>query len=70
CENVTMSSYQIGAKTELPIIYLRDQKPNLWNKFTETCSNSMKRSTFMGLLKNSTNLKYHDDLGGLCQILW
>ncbi|UZO18643.1 uncharacterized protein OCT59_009955 [Rhizophagus irregularis] len=28
----------------------------------------MKRSTFMARLKNSTNLKYRDDLGGLCQI--
>lgn len=63
-----MSSYHIDAKTGLPVLYLRDQKSELWNKFTETYPNGMKRSTFMARLKNSTNLKYRDDLGGLCQI--
>jgi hypothetical protein len=67
-ENVAMSSYHIDAKTGLPVLYLRDQKSELWNKFTETYPNGMKRSTFMARLKNSTNLKYRDDLGGLCQI--
>ena len=67
-ENVAMSSYHIDAKTGLPVLYLRDQKCELWNKFIETYPNGMKRSTFMARLKNSTNLKYRDDLGGLCQI--
>ncbi len=67
-ENVTMSSYQINAKTGLPILYLRDQKSELWNKFVETYPNGMKRTTFMARLKDSANLKYRDDLGGLCQI--
>lgn len=35
-ENVAMSSYHIDAKTGLPVLYLRDQKSELWNKFTET----------------------------------
>lgn len=67
-ENVTMSSYQTDTKTGLPILYLRDQKLNLWNKFTETYPNGMKKTTFMARLQNSTNLRYRDDLGGLCQI--
>ena len=68
CENVTMSSYHVDKKTGLPVLYLRDQKCDLWNKFIETYPNGMKRSTFMARLKDSTNLKYRDDLGGLCQI--
>ncbi|RHZ75937.1 hypothetical protein Glove_208g81 [Diversispora epigaea] len=67
-ENVTISSYQTDAKTGLPILYLCDQKFNLWNKFTETYPNGMKKTAFMARLNNSTNLKYRDDLGGLCQI--
>ncbi|RHZ43629.1 hypothetical protein Glove_960g4 [Diversispora epigaea] len=67
-ENVTISSYQTDAKTGLPILYLRDQKFNLWNKFTETYPNGMKKTAFIARLNNSTNLKYRDDLEGLCQI--
>ena len=63
-----MSSYQINAKTGLLILYLRNQKLELQNKFVETYSNGMKRTTFMTRLKDFANLKYRDDLGGLCQI--
>ncbi|RHZ90012.1 hypothetical protein Glove_9g308 [Diversispora epigaea] len=67
-ENVTMSSYQIEAKSGLPILYLRDQKCNLWNKYSESYPTGIKRTNFMARLQNSKNLKYRDDLGGLCQI--
>jgi hypothetical protein len=63
---VTMSSYHVDKKMGLPVLYLRDQKCDLWNKFIETYPNGMKRSTFMACLKDSTNLKYRDDLEGLC----
>ncbi|RGB24889.1 hypothetical protein C1646_821340 [Rhizophagus diaphanus] len=34
--NVTMSSYKVNSKTNLPILYLQDQKEALWTKFEES----------------------------------
>ena len=62
-----MSSYKVDPKTGLPILYLRDQKCNLWEKFIETYPNGMKKTAFLARLNNCTNLKYREDLGGLCQ---
>ncbi|RGB24124.1 hypothetical protein C1646_773538 [Rhizophagus diaphanus] len=47
-ENVAMSSYHIDAKTGLPVLYLRDQKSELWNKFTETYPNVVDRLVPIG----------------------
>ena len=62
---VTQSSYQVD-KNGLPILYMRDQKIKLWKKFEETFPNGMKKTSFMGRLANCNNIKYQDDLGGLC----
>src|SRR6266542_4148456 len=66
-ENVTMSSYKVDLKTNLPILYLKDQKEALWQKFSEIYPNGMKRTSFMGCLANGL-FRYHEDLGGLCII--
>ena len=65
--NVNMSSYKIDAKTELPVLYLKDQKSALWEKFSATYPNGMKRTSFMSRLQNS-RFKYREDLEGLCII--
>ncbi|CAG8793111.1 15598_t:CDS:2, partial [Racocetra persica] len=62
-DNVKMSSYHVDPKTELPILYLSDNKSELWKKFSETYPNSMKRNNFIARLSNSTNLKYRENLG-------
>ena len=65
--NVTMSSYKIDPKTELPLLYLQDQKSSLWKRFSETYPNGMGRTTFMVKLQEGP-FKYRNDLGGLCSI--
>jgi hypothetical protein len=62
---VTQSSYQVD-KNGLPILYMRDQKIKLWKKFEETFPNGMKKTSFLGRLANCNNIKYRDDMGGLC----
>ena len=62
---VMQSSYQVD-KNGLPILYMRDQKIKLWKKFEETFPNGMKKTSFMGRLANCSNIKYRDDMGGLC----
>ncbi|UZO24704.1 uncharacterized protein OCT59_016999 [Rhizophagus irregularis] len=66
--NVTMSSYKVDSKTNLPILYLQDQKEALWTKFEETYPNGMKKTSFMARLANCSHIKYREDLGGLCLI--
>jgi hypothetical protein len=63
--NVNMSSYKVNAKTQLPILYLKDQKSALWEKFSATYPNGIKHISFMAHLQNS-RFKYREDLGGLC----
>jgi hypothetical protein len=63
--NVAMSSYRTDPKTNMPILYLQDQKNSLWTKFHETYPNGMKRTTFMTRLQDGP-YKYRSDLGGLC----
>jgi len=67
-DNVTMSSYKTDPKTNLPVLYLRDNKTSLWKKFQQTFPNGMKKTSFMGRIANCTHLKYRSDLGGLCGI--
>ena len=62
---VAQSSYKVN-KNGLPILYMRDQKIKLWKKFEETFPNGMKKTSFMGRLANCSNIKYRDDMGGLC----
>jgi len=63
--NVNMSSYKVDEKTGLPILYLKENKISLWNKYLELYPNGIKRSTFMARLQNG-QFKYREDLGGLC----
>ncbi|GBB88740.1 hypothetical protein RclHR1_15320004 [Rhizophagus clarus] len=65
--NVNMSSYHIDKKTQLPILYLKDQKNALWEKFSAIYPDRMKQTLFMACLQNR-RFKYRDDLGSLCLI--
>ncbi|CAB4438535.1 unnamed protein product [Rhizophagus irregularis] len=65
--NVNMSSYHINKKTQLPVLYLKDQKSALWERFSAIYPDGMKRTSFMARLQNG-RFKYRDDLGGLCLI--
>ena len=58
--NVNMSSYKIDAKTKLPVLYLKDQKSALWEKFSVTYPNEMKWTSFMSRLQDS-HFKYRED---------
>ena len=51
-DNVTMSSYKIDTKTNLPVLYLQDNKQELWKKFEATYPDGIKRTSFMGRLTN------------------
>lgn len=62
---VAQSSYKVD-KNGTPILYMRDQKVKLWKKFEETFPDGMKKTSFMGRLANCSNIKYRDDMGGLC----
>ncbi|CAG8502338.1 9668_t:CDS:10, partial [Scutellospora calospora] len=66
--NVTMSSYKIDPKTNLPILYFCNNKTELWKKFQQMFPNVMKKTSFMGRIADCTQLTYRDDLGGLCSI--
>ncbi|RHZ88328.1 hypothetical protein Glove_23g66 [Diversispora epigaea] len=63
--NVSMSSYSVDAKTGLPILYLKENKQSLWEKFEATYPDGIKRTSFMGRLANGQYV-YRKDLGGLC----
>jgi len=65
--NVTMSSYAVDKKTGLPLLYLKDNKETLWNKFKEKYPSGIKRTSFMARLANGQYV-YRKDLGGLCSI--
>ena len=69
-ENVTMSSYKVDPKTNLPILYLKDQKEALWQKFSEIYPDGMKRTSFNSFMVRLDNgpFRYREDLGGLCII--
>ena len=65
--NISQSSYKIDPKTNLPIVYMRDQKKALWTKFSDIYPNGMKKTSFMVRLANCSNIQYKDNIGGLCQ---
>jgi hypothetical protein len=62
-----MNSYKIDAKTQSPILYLKNQKNTLWEKISATYPDGMKCTSFMTCLQNSY-FKYREDLRGLCII--
>ena len=48
-----MSSYKTDSKTGLPVLYLQDTKASLWEKFSESFPNGMRRTTFMTRLQGN-----------------
>ena len=66
-DNVTMSSYKVDSKTNLPLLYLKDNKKALWDKFEAIYPDGIKRTSFMTRLANG-RFVYREDLGGLCNI--
>ena len=65
--NVNMSSYQMNPKTNMLILYLKDQKSELWKKFLQEYPNGIKKISFMARLANGL-FRYREDLDGLCSI--
>ena len=65
--NITMSSYRVDPNTNLPLLYLKDNKQTLWEKFHATYPDGIKRTSFMGRLASGRYV-YRQDLGGLCNI--
>ncbi|CAG8628909.1 247_t:CDS:2, partial [Diversispora eburnea] len=53
---VNMSSYKVDPQTKLPVLYLKDNKTALWEKFLETYPDGYKRTTFMTELANTSLL--------------
>lgn len=66
-DNVSMSSYKVHSKTNLPTLYLKDNKEALWKKFEATYPDGIKRTSFMARLANG-QFVYCNDLDGLCSI--
>ena len=62
-----MSSYQVDPKTNMPILYLKNQKSELWKKFSQKYLNGMKKTLFMAKLANEL-FRYREDLSSLCSI--
>jgi hypothetical protein len=62
-----MSSYRVDPKTNLPLLYLKDSKETLWQKFEAAYPDGIKRTSFMARLA-SCRYVYRKDLGGLCNI--
>ena len=62
-----MSSYAVDKKMGLPLLYLKDNKQTLWEKFEATYPDGIKRTSFMARLANGRYV-YRQDLGGLCGI--
>ena len=63
--HVIMSSYKTDAKTGQPVVYLKNTKNILWEKFKESFPNGIKRTTFYTQLMGHQYI-YREDLGGLC----
>ena len=57
----------MDSKTNLPLLYLKDNKKQLWDKFEAMYPDGIKRASFMARLTNGRYV-YREDLGGLCNI--
>jgi len=62
-----MSSYRVDPKTNLPLLYLKDNKEALWQKFEATYLDGIKRTSFIARLVGG-RFVYRNDLGGLRNI--
>ena len=63
-----MSSYQVDPKTNMPILYLKDQKSELWKKFLQEYPNGMKKTSFIARLANGL-FRYRENLSGCIQFV-
>jgi hypothetical protein len=45
-----MSSYKTDSQTENPVVYLKNTKNILWEKFKDTFPNGIKHTTFYAQL--------------------
>ena len=63
--NVNMSSYKVDSKTNLSLLYLKDNKKTLWDKFEAIYPDGIKQTSFMARLANGKYV-YRENLGGLC----
>jgi hypothetical protein len=63
--NTTPSSYKVNEASGLPVMYLKNNKESLWQRFFELYPDGMKRTAFMTRLEDS-RFVYREDLGGLC----
>ena len=62
---VIINSYKIDTKSGKLVVYLKNTKNVLWEKFKETFPNRIKRTTFYTQLMGHQYI-YREDLGGLC----
>ena len=63
--HVIMSSYKTDAKTGNPVVYLKNTKNILWEKFKNSFPSGIKRTTFYTQLMGQQYV-YREDFGGLC----
>ncbi|CAB4403892.1 unnamed protein product [Rhizophagus irregularis] len=63
--HVIMSSYKTDAKTGKSVVYLKNTKNILWEKFKNSFPNGIKHTTFYTQLMGQRYV-YQEDLGGLC----
>jgi len=62
-----MSSYKVDPKTNMLILYLKNQKSELWKKFLQEYPDNMKKISFITRLIDRL-FRYRDDLDGLYSI--
>ena len=62
-----MFSYKTDAKTQLPVLYLKNTKKMFWKKFQEIYPNGLKRTTFYCQLEGNC-YQYREDIRGFCAI--
>ena len=56
-----MSSYCVDPKTNLPLLYLKDNKKAFWQKFKAIYPDGIKRTSFMARLESGRYV-YRQDL--------
>ncbi|RIB05719.1 hypothetical protein C2G38_2218909 [Gigaspora rosea] len=65
-DNVSMSSYKVHSKTNLPILYLKDNKEALWKKYEATYPDGIKSGFENEIIMNSDSTMMHVDTINHC----
>ncbi|CAG8809470.1 14314_t:CDS:2, partial [Dentiscutata erythropus] len=63
--NVNMSSYKVHGKTELPLMYLTDNREKIWERFHAEYPEGLGRTAFLDRLRQGP-FTFKEDLGRLC----